>query len=236
MNRRIAIHAACCAALFLASPWSLPAETELHAVAGLGYDWETAEGSPLRCLTGLGLGFGPLELTLAVDCGLPWEPAELLEASLGIADLDILRLDACGAAWLRDIEGIATEAGMRIGPRTEIGPRFLSLVAAGGWAVQSSYYPALGLWLGDSAPWAHLGIAWRPAPPVRLELSMGSDPTEAYWLRTVFQLEGSWEPSPGYRLAGLFALHYSDFFTLTSYLDGLEARILCRMPLGMRRP
>lgn len=232
MNRRTVILAALVTVLGLLQRPAAGTGMEFHSMTGLGFDWETAEDSPLRCLAGLGLSRGPLALTLALDAGLPWEPSVVLDAALTLAQLDLLRLEAAGAAWARAIGGTAWETGMRIGPRMELGPRFLSLAAAGGWTVQSTYYAAIGSRLGDSAPWAHLGIAWRPIDPVRLELSMASDPTGAYWLRTVFGLSGSWEPAPGCLLDVVFALHYSDFFTLTSCLDGLETRVRWRMPIG----
>jgi hypothetical protein len=207
------------------------ADLELSAVDGIGWDWETAENMPLRCLAGLGLSHGPLELTLFFDVGIPWEPAALFDASLAVLELDFLRFGPVGAAWSRDLGGTATETGMRIGARMELGPRILALTAGGGWSVQSTRFAVLTAPLADSAPWARLGIASWPMRSLRLELAMASDNSRAIWLRTSFEVSASWEALPGLRFDGQFALQYSDFFTLTSYLDGIETRLTLRVPI-----
>lgn len=230
-QRAVVLPVLVCAALLL-QPSCGAAETLFTAAGGLGFDGETAEEAPVRCLAAVGVVLGALETALSLETGLPWEPAASWDTRLTALDADLVRLAGLGGAWVRAVGTTAVEAGWRAGLALELGPRPLCLAAAAGGGRLSTWYAAPGTWLGDGSPWAHLGIACRPADGLRVELSMASDGTAAYWLRTVFALSGAWEPAPGFRLDGLLALHYSDFFTLTSYLDGFEARASWRMPVG----
>lgn len=221
------------ATLCLRVPFGADAQViELTAVAGLGFDWETAESSPTRFTLGLSLTGPVLELSLLADCGIPWEPSIALRVEMLAVDLDALRVAVLCGSWLRAWAEAGSETGVNVGGRAEIGPRFLALAAAGGLAIRLTRYPAIGESLGDSFPWARLGVAWRPVPVSWFELAIGSDSPLALWLRTSFELSGSWRLASGIGIEGLLAARYSDFFTLTSLLDGFDVRLAVLIPIA----
>jgi hypothetical protein len=148
-----------------------------------------------------------------------------------VFDLDALRVAVLCRSWLRAWADTGSESGVNVGARAEVGPRFLALTAAGGFAVRLTRYTAIGESLRDSFPWARVGVAWRPIPASWFELAIGSDAPLALWLRTSFELSGSWRLASGIGIEGLLAARYSDFFTLTSLLDGCDVRVAVLIPL-----
>jgi hypothetical protein len=221
------------AALCLRAPFGADAESvELAAVAGLGFDWETAESSPTRLTLGLSLSDHVLDMSLLADCGVPWEPSIGLRVEMLAVDLEALRVAVLCGTWLRLWADAGSESGVNVGARAEVGPRFLALAAAGGIAVRLTRHPAIGASLRDSFPWARVGVAWRPIPPSWFELAIGSDAPLALWLRTSFELSGSWKLASGVGIEGLLAARYTDFFTLTSLLDGFDVRVAVLIPIA----
>jgi hypothetical protein len=204
---------------------------ELSVLGGLGCDLETAEDSPFRCLAGMDLLLGALDLRLLADCGVPWEPSSSIRADLSVIDRRALRLSLDGQAWLRRYSQRALERGYDVGARVELG-RAVAFLAAGGWAGLSTVFPAAGVTLADANPWARLGVVVRPSAPARFELAIVSDSSLSLWLRTSFELSASWRARSGLRVEGLVAARYSDFFTFTAYPDGLQAQALVLVPLG----
>ena len=205
---------------------------DISAIAGAGFDSETAEESPFRLLAGLRLSDPVIDLRLAADCGLPWEPSVRVDAGFSVIDASFLRLGIRFAGWVRAYGTAATETGTLVSGSAEIGPRLLALAAAGGFSTRSTYYPSIAGRLGDSFPWARVGVATRPATQARIELAVTSDSPLAIWLRTSFELSGWWELGSGVRIEGLLAARYSDLFTLTAYLDGFDMRAAVLVPLA----
>jgi hypothetical protein len=223
--------------LLLPSPArELPLRTlDLTAVTGAGLDMETAEESPVRLIAGVDLAYGSLDLSLIADCGLPWEPSARLDADLSLLDRRIIRLGVSGRAWWRAYGSLAQEAGCGLGARMELGPPSFAFTAAGGLSALTTEYAAIGESLTDSVPWARMGVTFSPARAGRYELAVSSDSALALWLRTSFELSGSWTLASGARIEGLLAARYTDLFTLTAYLDGFEARALLFIPVRGRR-
>lgn len=220
--------------VLLAGP-ACAAGIELSLLAGAGVDWETAEGSPARLLAGVRLSDPVLDLRLSADLGIPWEPSVRGEADFTAWDARFLRLGLSFAGWVRAWGSAATETGTRVRARAEIGPRVAALSAAGGFESRSTYYAAIASTLRDSYPWARVGLCSRPTEQVRLELAVSSDGPLALWLRTSVELSAWWRLPGGLELEGLFAARYSDLFTLTAYLDGVDARAQLIIPLGRER-
>ena len=222
--------------LLLASP-AVPASAtgnavaDIWALAGAGFDSETAEESPFRLLAGLRLSDPVIDLRLSADCGLPWEPSARLDAGFAVIDTAFLRLGIRFAGWVRAYGTAATETGTLVAGSTEIGPRVLALAAAGGFSARNTYYPAIAGRLSDSFPWARVGVASRPVEQARFELAVTSDGPLAFWLRTSFELSGSWRFPTGVRIGGMLAARYTDFFTLTAHLDGFDARATVVLPI-----
>jgi hypothetical protein len=207
------------------------ASISLTAVMGAAYDRETGESVPARGIAGLEINYGPFGLSAIVDCGLPWEPAARIDADATMFNFDIFRLSANLGFTFRSYEAFAAEYGFRMGARTEIGPRFLALTASGGVTFLSTAYAAIGGALADVNPWASIGILVRPVAPLQCELLITTDSPLALWARTSFELHGSWDFPSGSRISAAFALRYSDFFTLTSYIDGFQTTLLYSLPL-----
>ncbi|HSV92482.1 MAG TPA: hypothetical protein VLH81_05380, partial [Desulfobacterales bacterium] len=119
---------------------------------------------------------------------------------------------------------------------TEAGSRLVALSIAGGLSTRSTRFAAIDDVFEDIVPWARLGVAARPVAPARFELAIASDSALALWLRTSFELTGSWSFASGARIEALLAARYSDFFTLTGYLDGFEVRAIVVVPIAGGRP
>jgi hypothetical protein len=211
-------------------------EARLGAVLGLGFDWETAEYSPTRCLVGLDLWSPRLGMALVADLGIPWEPSFVLSFDVLVLDFDRVRLGLDARWWVRAYGDIAVEGGASTGLRAEIGSRLLALSIAGGLSARSTRFTAIDDVFKDVVPWARLGTALRPVEAARFELAIASDSALALWLRTSFELSGSWRFPSGLRLEGLLAARYSDFFTLTACLDGFDARATVVVPIAGGAP
>jgi hypothetical protein len=218
--------------LLLGSPAATARDARLGAVLGLGFDWETAEYSPTRGLLGLDVSSPRLGAALFADCGIPWEPSAALSVDILVLDLDWIRLGLDARWWMRAYGDIAVEGGASTGLRVETGFRLVALSIAVGLSARSTRFAAIDDVFEDIVPWARLGVAARPAAPARFELAIASDSALALWLRTSFELTGSWRFASGARIEGLLAARYSDFFTLTGYLDGFEARAIVVVPIG----
>ncbi len=229
---RSPLPAGCLAAILLLAARPFAAAAGVSLVAGAGVDWETAESSPARLLAGLRLSDPVIDLRITADCGLPWEPSVRVDAGFTAWDGRLLRLGISFSWWLRAWASAATEAGTLVHARAEIGPRIASLSAAGGFAARSTFYPAVAATLRDSYPWARVGVCSRPLEQARFELAVSSDGALALWLRTSFELSAWWRLPCGLELEGLLAARYTDLFTLTSYLDGFDARAVLLVPLG----
>ncbi len=211
-------------------------DARLGVLLGLGFDWETAEYSPTRCRVGLDLWSPRLGMALVADLGIPWEPSASLSIDVLLLDLDWIRLGIDERWWMRAYGDIAVEGGASTGVRAEIGSRLLALSIAGGMASRSTRFTAIDDAFTDIVPWARLGAALRPVDAARFELAIASDSPLALWLRTSFELTGSWRFPSGMRIEGLLAARYSDFFTLTAHLDGFDARASVVLPLAGGRP
>jgi len=212
------------------------ASVGLTAIVGAAYDRETGEGSPARLITGLEMTYGPFGFRALADCGLPWEPSVRLDAEAAALDLSWLRVSAGLGLSYRAYAAFAQESGFRFGAQIELGPRFLSFSSAVGLAYLSTTYAAVGGPFTDWNPGARVGVVFRPVGPAQFELGITSDSPLSLWARTAFELRGSWELPSGVRFAGELALQYSDFFTLTSYIDGFRASLTCFLPLTGRGP
>lgn len=224
-----------CAALALAAPAAgcLPGSgPELSVIAGAGVDWETAEASPARLLAGLRLSDPVLDLRVTADCGIPWEPSLRGEAAFTVVDSRFVRLGMTFAGWVRAWGSVATETGTLVKGSVEIGPRAAALSASAGHSTRGTWVPAAAVTLRDSFPWARVGVASRPVEGARVELAVSSDGPLALWLRTSFELSGTWTLPCGVRLEGMAAARYSDLFTLTAYLDGFDLRAWAVIPLA----
>lgn len=197
-------------------------------------DWETAEASPVRLLSGLRLSDPVIDLRITADLGIPWEPSVRGDAGFTAWNARFLRLGLSFAGWVRAWRTAATETGTRVDARAEIGPRVAALSASGGFESRSTYFPAIASTLRDSYPWARVGFCSRPVERARLELAVSSDGPLALWLRTSFELTAWWRLPCGLELEGMLAARYSDLFTLTAYLDGFDARARVIVPLGER--
>jgi hypothetical protein len=206
-------------------------DARLGAVLGLGFDWETAEYSPTRCLVGLDLWSPRLRTALVADIGIPWEPSAALSFDVLMLDLDWIRIGIDARWWMRAYGDIAFEGGASTGVRSEIGSRLIALSIAGGMSSRLTRFTAIDDPLEDAVPWARLGVALRPVETARFELAIASDSSLALWLRTSFELSGSWRFPSGLRMEGLLAARYSDFFTLTAHLDGFDARATVVLPI-----
>ena len=217
--------------LLLGSPAAAGQDARLGVILGLGFDWETAEYSPTRCLVGLDLWSPRLEAALAADVGIPWEPSASLSFGLLMLDLDWIRIGIDARWWMRAYGDIAFEGGASTGVRAEIGSRLLALSIAGGVSSRLTRFAAIDDPLEDVVPWARLGAALRPVEAARFEIAIASDSPLALWLRTSFELSGSWRFPSGLRIEGLLAARYSDFFTLTAHLDGFDARAAVVLPI-----
>jgi hypothetical protein len=211
-------------------------DARLGAVLGLGFDWETAEYSPTRCLAGLDLWSPRLAGALVVDFGIPWEPSVTLSVDILMLDLDSIRLGVDARWWMRAYGDVAVEGGASTGLRAEIGSRLLALSIAGGLSTRSTRFTAIDDVFEDVVPRARLGAALRPVEAARFELAMASDSALALWLRTSFELTGAWSFASGARIEGLLAARYSDFFTLTAHLDGFDARAMVVLPIAGGAP
>ncbi len=218
--------------LALPAAGAQPGAVQVAAVIGLGVDWETAEYSPGRCMLGLSLSDQAAAATLVADCGIPWEPSVRIVVDRAVLDLGLLRLGVDARGWVRACADVAAEMGVAVGARAEIGPRLLALSAAGAISARHTQFEAIDGPLDDIVPLARLGVAWRPIEPARFELAIASDSPLALWLRTSFELSGSWTLASGIRIEGLLAARYSDFFTLTGYLDGFDARAAVFLPIA----
>jgi len=199
--------------------------------AGAAYDQETGESSPARGTVGLQVAYGSLVATSVVDCGFPWEPSLRMAADLSVLDVDAVRLVAVSGLSLRRYGSTALEAGFRLGAHAEIGPRNIAFSGAVGLSYLSTTYTAINDTLADWNPWARVGVLARPVAQAEIELDMATDSPLSLWARTSFELRGAWEFPSAVRLAGLVAIHYGDFFTLTACVDGFEARLECFLPL-----
>lgn len=222
--------------LFLGSPAAGGQAAGLDAVLGLGFDGETAEYSPARVLLGLDLSSPRQRVRLLADCGIPWEPYAAVTVDLLMLDLDWLRIGVDARWWMRAYADTAVEGGTSAGLRAELGSRLIALSIAGGLSLRSTRFTAIDDVFDDFVPWARLGAACRPAVPARLEIAVTSDSPLALWLRTSFELSGSWRFDSGVRIEGLLAARYSDFFTLSGYLDGFDARALVVLPIVKGSP
>lgn len=204
----------------------------LGAVAGIGFDHETGEASPTRALLGLELESPRLRGSLVADCGIPWEPSAMLALEVLLLDLDLVRIGLDARLWMRAFADVAVERGATTGVGIELGPRRIALAAAGGLGTRATRFTAIGDVLEDVVPWARLGVVARPVDAARFGLAIGSDTPLALWLRTSFELSGSWRFPRGIRVDGLVAARYSDFFTLTAHLDGFDARLSVFLPVA----
>jgi len=222
--------------LLLASPAATGRDARLGAVLGLGFDWETAEYSPTRGLLGLDVSSPRIRAALVADCGIPWEPSAALTVDILVLDLDWIRLGLGARGWMRAYGDIAVEGGASTGMLAEVGSRLLALSVAGGISTRSTRFAAIYDVLEDIVPWARVGVAGRPVAPARFEFAIASDSALALWLRTSFELTGSWSFASGARIEGLLAARYSDFFTLTGYLDGFEVRTIVVVPIAGGAP
>jgi hypothetical protein len=222
--------------LLLAPAAATGQEARLGAVLGLGFDWETAEYSPTRCIVGLDLWSPRLGAALAADLGIPWEPSAALSVDVLVLDLDRVRLGLDARWWMRAYADVAVEGGASTGLRAEIGSRLLALSIAGGISTRLTRFTAIDDAFEDVVPWARLGAALRPIEAARFELAIASDSALALWLRTSFELSGSWRFPSGLRIEGLLAARYSDFFTLTAHLDGFDARATVVVPIARGTP
>lgn len=219
------------AMLLLAGPLAAQPAV-LGAGVGLGFDRETGEESPTRIVLGLELDHPRLRSALVADCGIPWEPSASLSLDVLLLDRDALRLALDARFWLRAYGDLAVEGGAAAGVGVEAGPRRVSVALAGGIGTRSTRFAAIDDVLGDVVPWARLGAVARPVDAARLAVAIGSDAPLALWLRTSFELSGSWRFPSGVRIEGLLAARYSDFFTLTAHLDSLDARAFVVVPLA----
>ena len=222
--------------LFLGAPAAGAQAAAIDALLGLGFDWETAEYSPTRCLLGLDLSSPRQRVTLLADCGIPWEPSATITVDILMVDLAWLRLGIDARWWMRAYADTALEGGTSAGLRAELGSRLIALSIAGGLSLRGTRFTAIDDVFDDIVPWARLGAACRPVAPARFEIAISSDSPLALWLRTSFELSGSWRFDSGVRIEGLLAARYTDFFTLSGYLDGFDARAVVVLPIAGGAP
>jgi hypothetical protein len=215
---------------------------------GLGYESET--GLPWAIEPRLGLdvawarSYAKLELSQAFGELSP-------SGSVAYRFLDTAAISVGYLLWRPERASLRLEAFSRYRSFGSIGleARFggLALLEAGrakdeagfsfrgaaGFSRLMTRYSSIAVTQWDNDPLARLGFAWRSAGGLSLDAAVsdytGSD--ASLWLKTFFDFGASYELE-GATLEARLVLKYSDFFTLTSYLDGAALRLALRLPLG----
>ncbi|HET7838361.1 MAG TPA: hypothetical protein VFL04_01290 [Rectinemataceae bacterium] len=117
--------------------------------------------------------------------------------------------------------------------RGEAGPFF---IAGAGYSRLMTRYSGTAVSQWDNDPLARIGFGWRDGRRLVLDMAI-SDYTGAdasLWLKTFFEFGGRLAFGEGEapEARATLVLKYSDFFTLTSYLDGFALRLSMSLPLG----
>ncbi len=104
---------------------------------------------------------------------------------------------------------------------------------AAGYSRLLTRYSGISTSQWNNDPLARLGFGWRDGGPLALDFAIsdytGSD--VSLWLKTFFEFGAELGLGQGDSASARLILKYSDFFTLTSYLDGFALRLAFRFPL-----
>ena len=166
----------------------------------------------------LGISWFPVDRPLAdFSAGLELNPLPWL----GIKPAFLSRLTSFGPY------GLETRAGIRAD--FELGNRTLFIIGGSAQAVYTRFF-AGGIDLVEFDPGAKIGVRWK-RDDFNLTFLLRSAEPYSLWLKTSFALSLEYFTKTGETISAGFSVDYSDFFTLTSYIDGFSLSFGISWPL-----
>jgi hypothetical protein len=222
-----------------AAPGAPASSLHLGLVAGLGYESET--GRPWAIVPSLGLSVDrggawalvdvssaiPENFVDTAGLSLGWEFFRFGRASFGLESL----------LWWRSYGSLGDETRFGVLGRLDLGSlpgeTGLFFRAEGGYSLlMTRFYDGL-LEETDQDPLGRLDIGWRLNGPWTIEAAVEdfSRLDATLYLKTLFEFGAAYDLGPA-TIGARLVVKYTDFFTLTSYVDGVALRLTARVPLG----